>query len=148
MEFIQIIVPVCIIILAMITGSILEKNHYKSIHEREEKYKNLPAVPYEMVVAEQPVAQTLMVVGSVVVSIDHFKRFLARLVNIVGGRIRAYESLVDRGRREAILRMKEQCPNADIIVNMRIETSSVSKSHDSVGTVEVIAYGTAVTYQK
>ena len=56
--------------------------------------------------------------------------------------------LVDRGRREAILRMKEQCADADLIVNLRIETSRISKGakRRSLGTVEVFAYGTALWY--
>jgi uncharacterized protein YbjQ (UPF0145 family) len=45
--------------------------------------------------------------GSVVVSVDYFKRFLAGLRTLVGGRVTSYETLLDRARREAILRCKE-----------------------------------------
>lgn len=150
---IQIGVSAFIIILAMITGSILEKKHYESIHEREEKFKNLPAIPSADFEFEHPVAETRMVCGSVVISIDYFKKFLANLRNIFGGRVTSYESLLDRGRREAILRMKEDFPAADIIVNLRIETSSISKGstnskNNSLGSVEVLSYGTAVRYHK
>ncbi|MFT6733724.1 MAG: hypothetical protein ACJAS9_001914 [Polaribacter sp.] len=48
---------------------------------------------------------------------DYFKRFLAGLRNIFGGRVVTYESLVDRARREAILRMKEKCPAAPSLIN-------------------------------
>ena len=47
-----------------------------------------------------------------------------------GGRVSAYETLVDRARREAILRMKEEAKGADIILNMRLETSSISKGRE------------------
>jgi uncharacterized protein YbjQ (UPF0145 family) len=90
---------------------------------------------------------TTLVRGSVVISVDYFKRFLARLRMIFGGRIHTYESLLDRARREAILRMQEQARElgASMIFNMRFETSSISKGRkDAVGTVEVLAYGTAV----
>jgi uncharacterized protein YbjQ (UPF0145 family) len=86
----------------------------------------------------------------VVVSLDYFKRFLAGLRQIFGGRVRSYESLVDRGRREAILRMKDQARSADIIVNLRLETSIVGSTTRSgkrrIGCIEVLAYGTAVKY--
>jgi uncharacterized protein YbjQ (UPF0145 family) len=64
----------------------------------------------------------------------------------------SYETLIDRARREAILRMKEQARSADAIVNFRIETSSISKGGrrrgKTVGTVEALAYGTAIRIKK
>ena len=80
-----------------------------------------------------------------VISVDYFKRLLASLRNFFGGSIQAYETLLDRARREAILRMKENCKNADEIINLRIETSSISKGkRNTIGSVEVLAYGTAL----
>jgi len=67
------------------------------------------------------------------------------LINIFGGRVSSYESLLDRGRREAILRMKESAKGASEIVNVRIETSSISKNDNrGIGSIEVYAYGTAI----
>ena len=85
------------------------------------------------------------------ISVDYFKRFLAGLRNIFGGEVRSYCSLLDRGRREAILRMKELWPEADLIVNARVETSSISKGAQnrqggSIGSTEVLAYGTAIRF--
>ena len=144
----QLVVAVILIVFSMITGSIIEKKHFASIARREEQFKNLPAIPYEFPQSdEQPLSEVRMVMGSVVVSIDYFKQFLFSLRTIVGGRVTSYETLLDRGRREAILRMKEQFPEADVIVNMRLETSSVSKGgKNALGTVEVLAYGTALKY--
>ena len=61
----------------------------------------------------------------------------------------AYETLIDRARREAILRMKEDCPQASQIINVRIETASISQnaSKGTIGSVEVLAYGTALTFR-
>lgn len=60
----------------------------------------------------------------------------------------AYETLLDRGRREALLRMKEQAIEwgATQILNVRLETSSIwgAEGKQSVGNVEVIAYGTGI----
>ena len=62
-----------------------------------------------------------------------------------GGNISSYESIVDRARREAIIRMKEDAGNASEIINIRIATSSVSQNaKKDVGAIEVLAYGTAI----
>jgi len=148
---INLFIPVAIIIIAMITGSILEKRHYKSIEERERATANM-AILSTRAIPEGVIAESRLADGSVVVSIDYFKRFLASLRNIFGGEVRSYCSLLDRGRREAILRMKESCPDADLIANLRIETSNICKENSgrrkSIGAVEVYAYGTAIRFDK
>ncbi len=146
-ELFQVLLPWLLILVAMVTGTLLEKAHFKRIHRRESEFAGLPTLNTRQVPAGRAVAETSLVMGDVVVSIDYFKRFLASLRNIFGGEVKSYGSLVDRGRREAVLRMKEQCPNADLIVNLRIETSSVSQGgKKQLGSVEVLAYGTAIRF--
>ena len=82
-----------------------------------------------------------------VVSIDYFKRALGALRSIIGGPVQSHETLLDRARREAVLRLKESCKGAHEVVNLRIETSSISgKTPNSVACVEVLASGTAIYY--
>ena len=139
--------PLGFILLAMIVGMILEKRHFRCIERREAEFVGMPSVNTKAYPADKQIVEARMVSGSVVVSIDHFKRFLASLRNIFGGEVRSYCSLLDRGRREAILRMKEQFPDADIIVNMRVETSSIAQGKKKqIGSTEVLAYGTAIKY--
>jgi uncharacterized protein YbjQ (UPF0145 family) len=141
-------IPLLIIVVALITGSMLEKRHYRSIDTRERRYGQLPLLTGKKYPTERPIAEARFVSGSVVISYDYFKRFLAGLRMIFGGEVKSYVSLLDRGRREAILRMKETCSQADLIINMRVETSSISKGHKKrrLGAVEVFAYGTAIWY--
>lgn len=141
-------IPLLIIVVALITGSVLEKRHYASIDRREKNFGRIALISGKKYPRERPIAEARLVSGSVVISYDHFKRFLAGLRMIFGGEVKSYVSLVDRGRREAILRMKAAFPDADLIVNMRIETSSISKGKRkrSLGAVEVFAYGTAIRY--
>jgi uncharacterized protein YbjQ (UPF0145 family) len=71
----------------------------------------------------------------------------AGLRSLLGGRIGAYESLVDRARREAVLRMKRhaQDQGATQIFNVKLETSSISKGNRrQIGSVEIFAYGTGL----
>ena len=45
--------------------------------------------------------------------------------------------------------MKESYPDADIFLNCRIETSTISNGRGrTTGTVEVLAYGTAVVFEE
>ncbi|MEN8255130.1 MAG: heavy metal-binding domain-containing protein [Verrucomicrobiota bacterium] len=146
-ELFQLLLPWLLILLAMLTGTLLEKAHFKRIHRREREFEGLPTLSTKQTPTDREVSSSALVMGDVVVSIDYFKRFLANLRNIFGGEVRSYGSLVDRGRREAVLRMKEQCPDADLIVNVRIETSSVSQGgKKQLGSVEVLAYGTAIRF--
>lgn len=134
-------------------GSWAERKHYRSINKREQDLIKMAVVTAEGSFPPGRVAESTLVSGSVVISIDYFKRLLAILRNIFGGRVKSYESLVDRARREAILRMKEQARDhgAGMIINMRLETSTIGRSANRkkrVGSVEAIAYGTAIVLNR
>ncbi len=144
------IILIILLALGYTSGKIAESRHYRSIEAREREFLSFPTITMKTVPDEhRGIAKVALVTGGTVVSVDYFKRFLAGLRNIFGGRVVAYESLVDRARRESILRMKEAAKGADIIVNLRLETSSISKgAKNRIGSVEVLAYGTAITYSK
>lgn len=96
-------------------------------------------------------AEGVLVSGSVVVAQDAFKAFLASLVLLVGGRISVYESLMERARREAVLRAKEQAQilGATEMVNVRLQTAAVGFSSKNnqpsqSSSVEVLCYATAL----
>lgn len=128
-------------------GRYAEKSHYKSIISREKELNSIPAVATKIPPIGSQKLNSQLVAGNVVISIDYFKRFIAGLRNIFGGRVTSYESLLDRARREAILRMKEEAHklNAELVFNIKLETSSIYKGKgNSVGSVEVMAYGTAL----
>ncbi len=151
-NLVQLGVFILLIAIGFWAGRRAEKKHYRSIIEREKRFLDLPAVSIKSAIDQAKTIQSsTLVVGNVVVSIDYFKRILAGLRNIIGGNVGSYETLIDRGRREAILRMKEKMPNADIIINTRIETSIIgatANQKNAVGSIEVLAFGTAITYIK
>jgi len=131
-------------------GRRAEKKHYKSIFERENHWLRLPATSCKYVLEDdRDIDHCHLVNGSMVVSVDYFKRILAMLRIFFGGNVQSYETLIDRARREAVLRMKESCPGADQVINLRLETSSITKGKGKqIGSVEVLAYGTAVYFCK
>ncbi len=125
-------------------GRRAEAKHYKDIQRREQLYLALPTVSSEQPIGDISVQNCVLVRGSVVISVDYFKRMLAALRAFFGGEVQAYETLLDRARREAVLRMKESCPGAAQIINLRMETASIHRGANSIGSVEVVAYGTAL----
>lgn len=143
--------PVVLAVCGLIVGTILERRHFRSIREREQQTAGLPAFPTKRVDSSQDLSDGKLVMAGVVVSLDYFKRILASLRNIFGGRVGAYESLLDRAKREAILRLKEQSEGYDAIVNLRLETANLAYTQSrkkGTGGVEVLAYGTAIRYKK
>ncbi|MGE8542131.1 MAG: YbjQ family protein, partial [Acinetobacter sp.] len=49
-----------------------------------------------------------LVSSNVVISHDYFKYVIANIQNFFGGRLTSYESIVDRARREAVVRLKQE----------------------------------------
>jgi uncharacterized protein YbjQ (UPF0145 family) len=128
-------------------GQHAERSHFRSILLREKQFSQLLCFNERRIPEQQVPVQVQLVSGSVVISIDYFKRFVAGLRNVFGGRVTAYESLLERARREAILRMKEQAHalGAESVWNVRLETAAISQgAQQQVGSMEVMAYGTAL----
>lgn len=134
--------------IGYIFGRAAEARHYRSIIAREREQVALPATSLKTLVGTGRVARSELVTGSVVVSVDYFKKAASALRTIVGGPIKSYETLLDRAKREAVLRLKESCPGAHEIVNLRLETLPLSGSQrGQVTGVEVLAYGTAIYFE-
>ncbi len=148
----DLIIFLMLLALGFFAGSYAEKRHYRSIERREKALLRLPAVTLKKVdIPQGKVRSARMVHGSAVISVDYFKRMLAALRNIFGGKVKSYETLLDRARRESLLRMKESAADADIIVNVRIETATIGRSSrgkQRISCLETVAYGTALTLEK
>jgi uncharacterized protein YbjQ (UPF0145 family) len=145
------VLPIILAVFGLIVGSFLERRHFQSIREREQLMAGLPIFPTRTADVDRVIEGGALVVASVVVSLDYFKKILASFRNIFGGNVRSYESLLDRAKREAILRLKEQVPGSDAIINLRLETSNLASvrrgKKKGIGGIEVIAYGTAIRYR-
>jgi uncharacterized protein YbjQ (UPF0145 family) len=141
-------IPFLLLIVAFLTGKSAEKRHYRSIKLREKAWHHIPAITGKRLPGLPEMDSAELVVGSVVVSIDHFKRLLSGFRMIFGGEMKSYSSVIDRGRREAVLRMKEASPKADMFLNCRIETSTISNGKGkAIGCAEILAYATAVRFR-
>lgn len=145
---IQLVFFFLLLLLGLTVGSLLERRHYRSIRQREAELRGVLVFNENTpppAVLGQPCA---LVSGSVVISSDYFKTVAAFLRNLIGGNMRTNETLLDRGRREAILRMKQQARDqgANLVINVRFATSSMNQNQRRGGLFccEVLAYGTAL----
>ena len=143
--------PILVLVIAYFIGSWIEKKHFKNIRDREAKAHGCPVVSFDTMPDDWKVVSSHMVTGSIVISLDYFKRVIATLKGLVGGRIKTYEPLLERARREAILRMTEEAQSQgyDAIFNVRLETSRLANARrdgKGVAGVEMLAFGTAVKF--
>ncbi len=150
MEILSLFIAPAVLVGTWISGGIIERRHLKNLLLLESGSRDLLAVTIEDLPPHWHVESCELVMGNVVISLDYFKRFAAGIKAIFGGNIRAYEPLLERARREALIRMKgvAQARGYDTIINVRIETATMASSRgDGKGTagVEILAYGTAIS---
>lgn len=84
-----------------------------------------------------------LVLGSVVIAQDYFKMIIARVLSLFGKNLTTYETLLDRARREAVVRMRTEAHAKGYthIYGVRLEVTNINQLGSMV---EAIAYGTAV----
>ncbi len=150
MEFLSLVIAPVMLLGAWISGSIVERRHLKNLLLLESGSRDLLAVTIEDLPPHWHVESCELVMGNVVISLDYFKRFAAGIKGIFGGNIRAFEPLLERARREALIRMKgvAQARGYDTVINVRLETATMASSRgDGKGTagIEILAYGTAIS---
>jgi len=135
---------VALLATGFVFGRIIERKHYASIRRRERQYADVRAFTMRFPPDRVTAQSAFLVTGSVVVSADYFKTFVAGLRNLFGGRFRSYESLMERARREAILRLKAEARRrgANLVVCVRFEATAISSGW--APSIEVFAYGTAL----
>jgi uncharacterized protein YbjQ (UPF0145 family) len=139
---------VVFLLLGFTVGSVRERRHFGSLLRRERRFADIGIVNVKRVRSPETVRNAVLVTGEVVIATDYFKGFAARLRNIVGGEIRSYETLMERARREATLRllqMAREIGSAEVW-NVRYETSNIMSAgrRSPAVSVEVFAFGTAV----
>jgi uncharacterized protein YbjQ (UPF0145 family) len=141
--------PIALLLATYGIGAAVERRHFRLLRTREIRSRGMPVATILKLPRDWDVTGSALVSGSAVVSLDYFKRFVAGLRLLFGGRVASYESLLDRARREALLRMKESAHEAGYraVIGVRLETSQIaSRGRQGSGTagVEVLAFGTAL----
>ena len=144
MQFVELGVLVTLLVIGYFAGTYVERGHYASIRKREAQLGDVLAFAVRFPFDRTTPQRAFLVHGAVVISADYFKTFVAGLRNLFGGRLRTYETLLERARREALLRLKEDARRrgAKLVICVRFETTTVASGWAAA--IEVLAYGTAL----
>ncbi len=136
-----------VLFVAYLIGSSIEAAHFRKLDRWEQELSGIMVSDMKRVPPNWHVAEASLVVGEAVIATDKYKVFVAGLRNLFGGGVPGYERLMDRARRQAIVRMlwHAQEYGANVVWNIRVETSTIQgKREGKSGGVEVMAYGTAM----
>ena len=141
-------VSLFLLTLGCIIGTKRELAHFQSLKTRERDLSNIFTTDLKSIPVDWKVESVAFVTGSTVIASDYYKAVAASLRGLFGGEVKSLNSLMERGRREAICRMLEEARNtieANVVWCVRIETSAISgQAKKKIGGVEFIAYGTAM----
>lgn len=145
---IQIGPVIVLLILGFTVGTVVERAHFKRLDIRERELADMLVTDTRTLPAAGSIQARGMVVGQVVISSDYFKTFAATLRKLVGGELHAFESLMVRARREALVRMLASARElgANGVINVRFASSNVGgmRRRQAAAMVEMYAYGTAL----
>lgn len=121
-------------------GRHIERNHLKQLDEKEQR---LAHILLDTSRFKSSNAHGQLLISNVVISHDYFKMVWAAIHNFFGGRLTTYESVVERARREAVIRLKLQAEQlgATQLLGLRLSTTEIGMQG---GMVEVFAYATAI----
>ncbi len=147
-DLIASLLPFLLVGLGFVVGRLRERRHIESILRREAELAYIRISNLKSVPDAHHVKQAMLVSGDAVIASDYFKSFASGLRKMIGGEMRAYETLMDRARRESTLRMLQEARNvgAQEVWNVRWETSNIRSANgrNKAVSVEVFAFGTAV----
>lgn len=122
-------------------GRQIEKKHLNELDEKERALAHIRIDTNKFQTSDR---SGQLVESNVVISHDYFKYVIAQIQNFFGGRLTTYETVVDRARREAIVRLKQKAVDAGAnqIMGLRLSTTELGMQG---GMIEVFAYGTAIS---
>lgn len=142
--------PVLLLGLGYFTGKIIARRHMALIVEAEHELSHIaiwtsPEFPKSLRGA-LPDGMSALVVGNVTLGNDVFRSLIAMFQSIFGRNLSSFEGLCNRGRREAVIRMKRQADSlgANQILQVRFEGYSILGKKGRTGGIEFLAYGTAI----
>lgn len=146
--WIQVVPVIVLLILGLFTGTWVERRHFRRLARREAALRHILVTDLRTLPPGCAAEPFELVTGEVVIASDYFKTFAATLKKLLGGELRTFETLMERARREALLRMLESAERigANGVVNVRFATSNIGsmKRNRKAAMVEMYAYGTAI----
>ncbi len=147
---ISILVTMALLTLGFVAGTVAERRHFRRIEEYETQLAPVVRTNSRVFLTPRPGAKPpTLVCAEMVVASDYFKNFLAAFRKFFGGEMKSYHSLMDRARRETVVRLLEeaQAQGYNAICNVRLEPADVGGStSNSRGAIMVCILGSATAY--
>lgn len=149
----QFVFQICGTILGLFLGIFIgipmERAHFRDLEMREAKIRNYFMTDLKRLPNGMTALGSRMVTGQVVMGSDYLKTMLSRLRNIFGGEMKSFQKIMDRARREALLRAVDEAQRLGAfgLINIRYETSRIGSAEHRKGGVpmaEILCYGTAI----
>ena len=143
---------VFLLMLGLFVGGMNERRHFRNLAVREAATAYMLITQTKSFAYKDPNGPTpQMLVGETVIATDYLKSYFAKWRNLFGGEVRSYSSLLERARREALMRVVEQARQLgyNAVCNVRFETADVGGNSTArrAATVAIIATGTAYQAQ-
>jgi uncharacterized protein YbjQ (UPF0145 family) len=141
-------VPLMLLVIGFLSGRRIERKHMRDLDERERQTQHVVQTNLKNFPSQERCSRAELVAAEVVIASDYFKTFAASLRNFFGGEVRSLETLMDRARREARMRIVEEAVSlgANAVCNIRMETCTVGRTSGKAkaAMAEIYAYGTAL----
>jgi uncharacterized protein YbjQ (UPF0145 family) len=147
----QLGIPVFLILLGLVVGTARERAHLRALDRRERELADMLVTDLKSFPGgAEPSAGAEMFVSQAVIATDYFKSFLAGFRKILGGELGSYISLLERARREAVLRVLEEAraKGFDAVCNLRLETADIGGSMGPKGVVMVALLASGTAYRR
>ena len=146
--FLYLAIPLGLLALGIVAGGLNERAHLRRLERREAELASIEVNNLRQVRDPASAETARMVMGQVVIATDYFKSLATALRNLAGGEMHAAQRLMNRARREALVRLLEEARafGAQEVWDVRFGFSNISQMRGKHGAmqVEVVAWGTAV----
>jgi uncharacterized protein YbjQ (UPF0145 family) len=119
---------VALLALGYFAGGYHERQHIASLDAREAALRHMVVTQLRSYPGWIPdTSPPRLIVAEAVIGTDFLKTFLASLRNLIGGEVRSFQSLMERARREATLRLLEEADAAgyNAICNLRLDSADI-----------------------
>jgi uncharacterized protein YbjQ (UPF0145 family) len=135
--------PLLLVAAGGAAGRVAERRHERRLDEREAALAHVTLSDLRRPAPGQHAPGGRLVVGHVVIGCDLGKQVAAQLRGIVGGEVRSLDRVMDRARREALVRLREEADalGARAVINVRMTTSTIG---GRTVAAEIICHGTAL----
>ena len=133
----EVVIALCsfvgLLLLGWIVGGTVERQHFAELESGESHYRDMlvtqvKSFPRCDASASHQGLEPKMICAEVVISSDYLKSYLGSWKKFFGGEIRGYQRLLERARREALLRLQQQATEMgyNALCNVRLGTADLA----------------------